>query len=86
MFSGMTIAIVGMGPVGLASLVTSSLYPPSNIFVIDVNQHRLETSQQLVDATRGLQHTNLHIIDNSQGDAIQRIMTGTGGKGTVESV
>lgn len=78
---GMTVAIVGAGPVGLASLITSCLYPPTDVFVVDVNQHRLQTSQRLVDATRGLEHTKLHVVDNTEGDAVQRIMKTTDGKG-----
>ena len=77
----MKVAIVGMGPVGLASLMTSSLYPPSDVFVVDVNQHRLQTSQQLVNSTKGLENTRLHVIDNAEGDAVQRVMAATAGKG-----
>ena len=40
---GMKIAIVGMGPVGLASLITSGPYKPSELFAIDINNHRLQT-------------------------------------------
>ena len=39
---GMKIAIVGMGPVGLASLLTSGNYQPAELFAIDINTHRLE--------------------------------------------
>ena len=77
----MSVAIVGMGPVGLASLITSSLYPPSDVYVVDVNQHRLQTCQQLVDATKGLENTELHVVDNTEGDAVQRVLDATRGKG-----
>ena len=55
--TGMRIAIVGVGPVGLASLITAGLYDPKEIFVIDVNQHRLDTSVMFGTNTKGdLQH------------------------------
>lgn len=78
---GMSVAIVGMGPVGLASLITSSLYPPTDVFVVDVNEHRLQTCQELVDATKGLENTRLHVVNNTEGDAIERVMAETKGKG-----
>ena len=40
---GMSIAIVGVGPVGLASLITAGSYQPGELFVIDTNNHRLDT-------------------------------------------
>ena len=40
---GMRIAIVGVGPVGLAALITSGTHQPAELFAIDNNKHRLET-------------------------------------------
>src|SRR5205814_7441487 len=38
---GDTIAIVGAGPVGLATLLTSQFYTPAEIIVIDLDENRL---------------------------------------------
>ena len=37
---GSTVAIVGAGPVGLASLLTAQFYSPSKIIMIDLDDHR----------------------------------------------
>ncbi|VWL85578.1 zinc-dependent alcohol dehydrogenase family protein [Oceanivirga miroungae] len=44
---GDTIAIVGAGPVGMGVLLTSQLYSPSNIIVIDFDKNRLELAKEL---------------------------------------
>jgi alcohol dehydrogenase len=44
---GDTVVIVGAGPVGLATLLTAQLFSPAEIFVIDVDPHRLEVAQSL---------------------------------------
>lgn len=62
---GDTLAIVGAGPVGLASLITSQLYSPSEIFVIGLDENRLEVARSL-GATQ--------VINSSDGKAVDRIM------------
>lgn len=44
---GMTVAIVGAGPVGLAALITAQLYSPSLIIVLDKDPSRLEVAKKL---------------------------------------
>ena len=44
---GSTVAIVGAGPVGLASLLTAQFYSPSKIIMIDLDDHRLATAKNL---------------------------------------
>ena len=39
--SNMTIAVVGVGPVGLSVFVLTSMFPPKAIVVVDISQHRL---------------------------------------------
>ncbi|MDB5837547.1 MAG: zinc-binding dehydrogenase family protein, partial [Caballeronia sp.] len=39
---GSTVAIVGAGPIGLASLLTAQLYSPAQIIMIDLDDKRLE--------------------------------------------
>src|SRR5579872_4267977 len=43
---GDTVAIVGAGPIGLATLLTAQLYTPSEIFVIDPDANRLEIAER----------------------------------------
>lgn len=69
---GDTIAIVGAGPIGLATLMTSHFYSPSEIILIDMDQNRLEVAKKF-DATK--------LINNSDGKAIERVMEITGGRG-----
>ena len=44
--SGMSIAIVGVGPVNLAVIVYACKFSPQALFVIDINKHLLEVCQQ----------------------------------------
>ncbi|KAL3420369.1 alcohol dehydrogenase [Phlyctema vagabunda] len=44
---GSSIAIIGAGPVGLSALITSQLYSPSHIVVIDRDQGRLDTAKKM---------------------------------------
>lgn len=69
---GDTVAIIGAGPVGLATLLTAKLYAPADIIMIDVDEHRLDTAKHL-GATK--------LIDNSDGRAMTKIMTMTYGRG-----
>ena len=69
---GDTVAIVGSGPVGLATLLTAKLYAPADVIMIDIDEHRLDTAKRL-GATK--------LINNSDGKAMARIMTMTHGKG-----
>ncbi len=69
---GDTIAIVGVGPVGLATLMTAQFYSPAAIFAIDVDDNRLKVARSL-GATA--------LINNSDGNAASRVMDLTGGEG-----
>ncbi|OJJ45795.1 hypothetical protein ASPZODRAFT_98703 [Penicilliopsis zonata CBS 506.65] len=44
---GSTVVIVGAGPVGLAALLTMSLYSPSRVVVLSRNETRLEHARRL---------------------------------------
>lgn len=77
---GQTLAIVGAGPVGLAALMTAQFYSPAQIFMVDVNEHRLKTALEL-GAT--------HAINNTADSAIEQIMDLTQGRGVdvaIESI
>jgi len=44
---GDTVAIVGAGPIGLATLLTAQFYSPSEVIMIDLDDHRLEVAKRL---------------------------------------
>lgn len=69
---GDTIAIVGAGPIGMAVLLTSQFYTPSEIIVIDMDDNRLATAKKF-GAT--------HVINSSDGKAVENVMKLTNGKG-----
>ena len=65
---GDTIAIVGAGPIGMAALLTAQFYSPAIIYVIDVDQNRLDLAMKL-----GATYT----INSGKEDAIKRILAET---------
>ncbi|KAG7441314.1 GroES-like protein [Guyanagaster necrorhizus] len=70
---GNSVAIVGGGPVGLGAMITSKLYSPSQIIMIDLDANRIEMAKTL-GATHG--------IVSAQGtDVVGAVMGLTGGKG-----
>ena len=69
---GDTVAIVGVGPIGLAAIMTAQLHSPGRIVAIDLDASRLEKALEFgADVT----------IDNSKEDAVARVMELTGGLG-----
>jgi len=69
---GDAVAIVGAGPVGLAVLLTAQFFSPAKIYVIDLNDHRLEVAMELGATTT---------INSADGKAADRVMQLTGGEG-----
>lgn len=69
---GNSVAIVGAGPIGLATLMTAQFYSPSEIIMIDVDNHRLEKAKSLGATT---------IINSSDGKTVEKIMQMTNGRG-----
>lgn len=69
---GDTIAIVGAGPIGLATLLTSQFYTPAEIIVIDQDDNRLDVAKTF-GAT--------HIINSNSENAVKKVMILTNGKG-----
>jgi alcohol dehydrogenase len=69
---GDTVAIVGAGPVGLAALMTSKFYSPSEIIVVDLDDNRLEASKKF-GATK--------TVNSTDGNAAAKIMEMTGKRG-----
>ena len=69
---GDTVAIVGAGPIGLATILTAKLYTPGRIVAIDLADSRLEKARELgADVT----------INNGSEDAVARVLELTGGLG-----
>jgi alcohol dehydrogenase len=69
---GDKVAIVGAGPIGLATLLTAQFYSPSEIIMIDVDKNRLDVAKKF-GATKA--------IYSSNGNAIDEVMHLTHGKG-----
>jgi alcohol dehydrogenase len=69
---GSSIAIVGAGPIGLATLLTAQFYSPAEIIVIDTDENRLEKAKCL-----GATVT----INNSDSHAADQILKMTEGRG-----
>jgi alcohol dehydrogenase len=78
---GDRVAIVGAGPVGLATLMTAALYTPSQIIVVDTDTHRLETALSLgatqVVAGSGAQAVK-QILDLTQGEGVDAAIEAVG--------
>src|SRR4051794_16026050 len=69
---GDTVAVVGAGPIGLATIMTAKLFTPGHIVAIDLADARLEKALEFgADST----------ICNSREDAVARIMELTEGMG-----
>jgi alcohol dehydrogenase len=69
---GDVVAIVGAGPIGLAAILTASLYTPGRIVAIDLADSRLEAAVRFgADTT----------INNGREDALEQIMELTDGLG-----
>jgi alcohol dehydrogenase len=76
---GDTVAVVGAGPIGLATIMTAKLLTPGQIIAVDIAETRLQKAVEFgADA----------IINNSSEDPIARIMelTGIGVDVAVEAV
>ena len=69
---GDTVAIVGAGPIGMATLLTARFYSPARIIMIDMDPNRLELARRF-GATDS--------IDGRDGKAIEQLMAMTDGKG-----
>ncbi len=69
---GDVVAVVGAGPIGLAAMLTASLYTPGRIIAIDLADTRLESARSFgADVT----------INNGREDALAEIIKLTDGMG-----
>lgn len=69
---GDTVAIVGAGPIGLATLLTAQFYAPSEIIMIDIDDNRLAVSSKF-----GATAT----VNSSDGKTVEKVMKMTHGVG-----
>jgi alcohol dehydrogenase len=69
---GGTVAIVGVGPIGLAALLTAQFYSPAEIIAIDLDDNRLEMAKRFGATTT---------INSSDGKAVEAVMKMTGERG-----
>jgi len=69
---GSTVAIVGVGPIGLAALLTAQFYSPAAIIAIDLDDNRLAMAKRFGATTT---------INNSDGSAVAAVMKLTGKRG-----
>lgn len=69
---GDTIAIVGAGPIGLATLLTARFFSPAEIIMIDQDDNRLQVAKTF-GATQ--------VINSKNEDAVKKIMAFTKNKG-----
>jgi alcohol dehydrogenase len=69
---GDTVAVVGAGPIGLATIMTAQLHSPGRIVAIDLDSSRLE---------KALEFGADVAIDNGRDDAVAKVMDLTDGLG-----
>jgi alcohol dehydrogenase len=69
---GSTVAIVGAGPIGLATLLTAQFFAPAQIIVIDLDDHRLAAARRF-----GATAT----VNSAGGTAREQVLKLTGGRG-----
>ncbi|MFA6117934.1 MAG: zinc-dependent alcohol dehydrogenase family protein [Sphingomonas sp.] len=69
---GCSVAIVGAGPIGLATLLTAQFYSPAEIIMIDLDDNRLEVARRF-----GATCT----INSTDGGAVEAVKAFTDGRG-----
>ena len=69
---GSSVAIVGAGPIGLASLLTAQFYSPAEIIMIDLDENRLDVARRF-----GATET----VNSNDGKAVEKVKALTAGRG-----
>jgi len=69
---GATVAIVGAGPIGLATLLTAQFFSPSKLILIDLDDNRLEVA---------LRFGATDTINSGRQDTVAAVMALTEGRG-----
>jgi len=68
---GDTVAVVGVGPIGLAAILTARLYSPSHIIAIDKAESRLQAAKQF----------GADIVTKPDSDVLEQVRAVTDGLG-----
>lgn len=74
---GSTVAIIGAGPIGLATLLTAQFYSPAEIIMIDLDDNRLQFAKQFGATTT---------INSGDGKSAEKVMQLTNGRGVDTAV
>lgn len=69
---GDVVAIIGAGPIGLATLLTCQFYSPSQVILVDKDDYRLETAKKMGADV---------VLNSKKGDVVEKIYALTGGRG-----
>jgi len=69
---GDTMAIIGAGPIGLATLLTAQFYTPGAVIMVDMDDNRLQVAKTFGAA---------ELVNPNREDAVKRILELTGGTG-----
>ncbi len=69
---GDVVAIVGAGPIGLATLLTAHLFSPAVVIVVDTNDNRLK---------RATEFAATHVVNSASENAVEKILELTGKRG-----
>ena len=77
---GSTVAIVGVGPIGLAALLTAQFYSPAQIIAIDLDDNRLAMAKRF-GAT-----STINSGDGKAADAVMKLTDGLGVDTAMEAV
>ncbi len=77
---GGSVAIVGAGPIGLATLLTAQFYSPAQIIMIDLDDIRLEVARRF-----GATHV-INSADGKAADAVKALTDGRGVDAAIEAV
>lgn len=72
---GSTVAIIGLGPVGICALRSAQLYSPARILAVDPVAHRRDHAERL----------GAEPVDPGEGGTMAQLLEATGGRG-VDSV
>lgn len=72
---GATVAIIGLGPVGICALRSAMLYSPARVLAVDPVAHRRAHAERL----------GAEVFDPGDGGAMAQLLEATGGRG-VDSV
>ncbi|CAH0444099.1 zinc-dependent alcohol dehydrogenase family protein [Ralstonia pseudosolanacearum] len=77
---GSTVAIIGAGPIGLASLLTAQFYSPARIIMIDTNAARLAVASGLGASDC------INVTSENAAAAVKRLTDGVGVDCAIEAV